>query len=162
DSAREANAAAQKAQDSAAQLENTATQAQQSAAEAQQLADQASANAVEAKTALSLVNSKGSEEDKKLAALQDIVGRFRVGGDVRVRGESFFQDCTGCFDRNRARVRVRFGLDGKLSEDFVGGFALATGSLGDPTTTNETFTNFFDRKTIALDRGYITYNPVAH
>jgi putative porin len=39
---------------------------------------------------------------------------------------------------------------------------LATGSLGDPTTTNETFTNFFDRKTIGLDRGYITYNPVAH
>jgi hypothetical protein len=34
--------------------------------------------------------------------------------------------------------------------------------LGDPTTTNETLTNFFDRKTIALDRGYITYNPVAH
>ena len=23
-------------------------------------------------------------------------------------------------------------------------------------------TNFFDRKTIALDRGFITYNPVAH
>jgi hypothetical protein len=57
---------------------------------------------------------------------------------------------------------VRFGVDGKLNEDFVGGFALATGSLGDPTTTNETFTNFFDRKTLGLDRGYITYNPVAH
>jgi putative porin len=49
-----------------------------------------------------------------------------------------------------------------LDEDFIGGLALATGSLGDPTTTNETFTNFFDRKTIGLDRGYITYNPVAH
>ena len=31
-----------------------------------------------------------------------------------------------------------------------------------PPTTNETFTNFFDRKTIGLDRGYITYNPLAH
>ena len=39
--------------------------------------------------------------------------------------------------------------------------ALATGSFGDPTTTNETFTNNFDRKTIGLDRAYITYNPVA-
>ena len=77
-----------------------------------------------------------------------------------MRGESFFQD--GVADRNRGRIRVRFGVDGKLNEDFVGGIALATGSLGDPTTTNETFTNFFDRKTIGLDRGYITYNPVAH
>ncbi len=34
--------------------------------------------------------------------------------------------------------------------------------MGDPTTTNETLTNAFDRKTIALDKGYITYNPVAH
>ena len=39
---------------------------------------------------------------------------------------------------------------------------MATGSLGDPTTTNESLTNNFDRKTIALDRGYITYNPLAH
>ena len=36
------------------------------------------------------------------------------------------------------------------------------GALGDPTSTNESLTNFFDRKTIGLDRGYITYNPVAH
>src|SRR5260370_545741 len=28
--------------------------------------------------------------------------------------------------------------------------------------THETLTNFFDRKTIELDRGYIPYNPIAH
>ena len=65
-------------------------------------------------------------------------------------------------DRNRARIRVRFGFDGKLNDDFIAGVSLATGSLGDPTSTNESLTNFFDRKTIAMDRGYITYNPVAH
>jgi hypothetical protein len=53
-------------------------------------------------------------------------------------------------------------VDGKLNEDFIAGFALATGSLGDPSSTNETLTNVFDRKTIALDRGFITYNPIAH
>ena len=63
-----------------------------------------------------------------------------------------------CNDNNRARIRVRFGFEGKLNEDFVGGVALAT-TRGDPTTTNETLTNNFDRKTIALDRGFITYNP---
>ena len=166
DATQQANAAAQKAQSTVDQAQSTATQAQQSAAEAQRLADQASANAVEAKTALSIVNNKSQDEDKKISALQDVLGRFRFTGDIRVRGESFFQAApegsTTDLDRQRARIRVRFGLEGKLNEDFVGGFALATGTLGDPTTTNETLTNFFDRKTIALDRGYITYNPVAH
>jgi hypothetical protein len=160
DATQQANASAQRVQGSADQAQATAAQAQQSAAEAQRLADQASSSATEAKTALAVVDKTSKDENKKLNALQDIVGRFRFAGDVRVRGESFFQD--GVPDRNRARVRVRFGVDGKLTEDFVGGFALATGSLGDPTTTNETFTNNFDRKTIGLDRGYITYNPLAH
>jgi len=160
DATQQANASAVKVEGSAEQAQTTAAQAQQSATEAQRLADQASSSAAEAKTALSVVDKQSKDEDKKLNALQDILGRFRFNGDVRVRGESFFQD--GVADRNRGRVRVRFGVDGKLNEDFVGGFALATGSLGDPTTTNETFTNFFDRKTVGLDRGYITYNPVAH
>jgi len=160
DATRQANTAAQKVQGNAEQAQATATQAQQSASEAQHAADQASANATEAKTALSAVESTSKDEAKKVSALQDLVGRFRFVGDVRVRGESFLQD--GVADRNRARIRVRFGVDGKLNEDFVGGIALATGSLGDPTTTNESFTNFFDRKTIGLDRGFITYNPLAH
>jgi hypothetical protein len=160
DATQQANAAAQKAASGVDQAQTTAAQAQQSAVEAQRLADQASSNAVEAKTGLALVNSKTQEEGKQLSALEALVGRFRFGGDVRIRGEAYSQD--GVPDRNRARVRVRFGLDGQLNEDFNAGFALATGSIGDPSTTNETLTNVFDRKTISLDRGFITYNPVAH
>jgi Putative porin len=160
DATRQANASAQKVQGSAELAQTTAAQAQQSATEAQRLADQASSSAAEARTALALVDKQSRAEDKKIGSLQDILGRVRFTGDVRVRGESSFQD--GVADRNRGRIRVRFGVDGKLGEDFVGGLSLATGSLGDPTTTNESFTNFFDRKTIGLDRGYITYNPVAH
>src|SRR5215470_14148061 len=100
------------------------------------------------------------DEQKKLSNLASAFGRFRFTGDVRVRGESFFQQ--GTQDRNRGRIRVRLGLEGALNQDFIGGLAIATGSQGDPTTTNETLTNFFDRKTIALDKGYITYNPVKH
>ena len=100
------------------------------------------------------------DEQKRVSLLEGTLGRFRWAGDVRVRGESFIQQ--GVADRNRVRVRVRFGFDGRLNEDFYGAVALATGSLGDPTTTNETFTNNFDRKTMGLDRAYITYNPVAN
>ena len=162
DATQQANAAAQKGQSSATDAATTATQAQQTAAEAQRLADQASANAVEAKTALALVNTNAKEEDKKLSALSDLIGRFRFSGDVRLRGESLFQDCTICADRNRGRIRARFGFDSRLNEDFSAGVFIATGSLADLTSTNESLTNFFERKTIGLDRAFITYAPVAH
>ena len=139
-------------------MESTST-AQKSAV------DQLTSNVADLKTTVTNAAVSTQEEQKRVSALEGVLGRFRFNGDIRVRGESFFQNysgCKACLDRNRARVRVRFGFDGKLNEDFLSGVAIATGSLGDPTTTNETFTNFLDRKTIGLDRGYITYNPVAH
>jgi hypothetical protein len=159
------------------QRDQAVTAAQQQAAAAQQ-----SANDAAAKTAAleGVVVDKGSvdklnsdltdvkstvqnelvssqDEQKRVTALENAFGRFRWTGDVRVRGESYFQNTVA--DRNRARIRIRFGFEGKLNEDFMAGVALATGTLGDPSTTNETLTNVFDRKTIGLDKGYITYNP---
>jgi hypothetical protein len=160
------DAALQQAQQQAQQAQQQLQQAQASAAEAQQKAASAESEANEQKDTVAKISSDlndvkttltnnalgTQDEQKRVSSLEGLVGRFRLNGDVRVRGESFFQSCKGCFDRNRARVRVRFGFDGKLNEDFFGGVALATGSFGDPTTTNETFTNFFDRQTIGLDR----------
>lgn len=160
DATQKTNAAAQSAASSVAQAQSTAVQAQQSATEAKSLADQASSSAAEVKTALAVVDTKTQDAGRQLTALEALVGRFRFSGDVRIRGESYFQQ--GIPDNNLARIRVRFGVDGQLNEDFIAGFALATGSLGNPTTTNETLTNVFDRKTIALDRGFVTYNPIAH
>jgi len=160
------------------QTQQQLQQAQQAAADAQQKAN-AVADSAAQKDAVDKLNSEYAdvrttltnnalteqEQQKRFSGLEETLGRFRWTGDLRIRGESFFQKysgCTLCNDRNRVRVRVRFGFEGKLNEDFNAGIALATGSFGDPSTTNETLTNFFDRKTIGLDRGYITYNPVAH
>jgi len=159
-STQQANAAAQKAQSSVDQAQSAAVQAQQSAADAQKIAEQASNNATEVKTELAAVDTKEQDTSRQVSALQAVLGRFRFSGDVRLRGEDYFQQ--GVPDLNQARIRVRFGIDGQLNEDFVGGLALATGALGNPTSTNETLTNDLDRKTIALDRGYVTYNPVAY
>jgi hypothetical protein len=169
------------------QLQQALSQREQAVQAAQQQAQQGQATATEAKqeatSAASASANKGSvaklnsdladvkttvqnqlvatqDEQKRVSLLEGALGRFRWTGDIRVRGENFKQ--TGMADRNRARIRIRFGFDGRLNEDFFGGVALATGTLGDPSTTNETLTNNFDRKTIGLDRGYITYNPVAH
>lgn len=160
DSVQQANANTQKLQGGAEQAQATAAQAQQSATQAQQAAADASTAAATANSTTTLLQTQTKDEQAQVKTLQALMGRFRLSGDIRVRGENYTQD--GIQDRNRARVRVRLGLDGQLNEDFVGGIAIATGSQGDPTTTNETLTNAFDRKTIALDRGFITYNPVAH
>jgi Putative porin len=160
DSTQQANAAAQKAATGVDQAQSTAAQAQQSATQAKSVADEAASNAAQVQSALAVVNTTTQDERRQLSAIESLVGRFRFSGDVRVRGESYFQ--SGVPDNNLARIRVRFGMDGQLNEDFVAGIALASGALGNPTSTNETLTNEFDRKTIALDRGYITYNPIAH
>ena len=157
----------QQAQQQLQQTQSAATEAQQKAASVQAASDEQqstvaklSSDVADVKTTVtnSVVGSQA--EQKRVSALESALGRFRFSGDMRVRGEDFFQ--SGVPDRNRARIRARLGIDGQLSEDFIGGIYFATGSLGDPTTTNETLTNFFDRKTFQLDRGYITYNPVAH
>jgi hypothetical protein len=160
------------------QAQQQLQQAQQAAADAQQkanaVADSAAPkdavdrlNSEYADVRTTLTNNALTEQDqqKRFSGLEETLGRFRWNGDIRVRGESFFQKysgCTLCNDRNRVRVRVRFGFEGKLNDDFTAGIGLATGTFGDPTTTNETLTNNFDRKTVGLDRGYLTYNPVAH
>src|SRR4051812_5083676 len=167
------------------QLQQQAQQAQSAASGAQQQAQEAESSSTEQKTRVeklqsdmadvhtTLTNSAGQtqEDQKRVAAVEGIVGRFQWKGDVRVRGESFSaQDnpaCTllgpgNCETRLRARIRVRLGLTSKLNEDFTAGLAVATGAQTDPTTTNETLTNVFERKNFYLDRGYITYNPVAH
>lgn len=165
---------AQQAQDTQQQLlkaQQAATDAQMTAAGIQASApskdsvDKLNAQYADIQTTLTNNALSAQDEQKRMSGLESTLGRFRWTGDVRVRGEDFFQGysgCTACADRNRARIRVRFGFEGKLNDDFTAGVAIATGSLGDPTTTNETFTNNFDRKTIGLDKGYITYNPVAH
>src|ERR1700691_1200797 len=160
DATQQANANAQKAATGVDQAQSAAAQAQQSATQAQSLASQATTNVAQVQSALALVDTKAQDTGRQLSALEALVGRFRLSGDVRIRGESYFQ--SGIPDDNLARIRVRFGVDGQLNEDFVAGFAIATGAIGNPTSTNETLTNVFDRKTIALDRGFITYNPVAH
>lgn len=156
----QSNANSQKLEGGTEQAKSAATEAQQMAADAQKGAEAASASAASALTATSALEKTDNNQRTEIAAMENILGRFRLSGDVRLRGDSFMQD--GTQDRDRARLRVRLGLDGQLNEDFVGSVALATGSLGNALSTNETLGGVFNRKTIGLDRGFITYNPVAH
>jgi len=157
--------AAAEAQEKAAAAQSTAGQQQESVALLQ-------SEVSDIKTNLTNTAVSTQDDQKRVGALEGTLGRFRFRGDVRVRYENFFQDyagCVGCNPRHRERIRIRFGLEGKLNEDFYGGFYLASGALAngapsftDPISTNETLTGFFERKAIGFDRGWITYQPQAH
>ncbi len=119
-------------------------------------------------------------------ALPEWLSRFRFSGDMRVRGEhvAFGQSNTpliydinainadgGYFvddllplrattkDRQRARVRARFGVDAKVSDKVEAGLRFVTGNPSDPVSTNESLTGNFDKFMVGLDRAYIRVRP---
>lgn len=67
-------------------------------------------------------------------------------------------------DRNRARLRARFGVDVDISEGFTSGFRIASGDSSSPVSQNQSLggaTNGaggnFSKYAIWLDRGFIKY-----
>ena len=105
------------------------------------------------------VSDQKKSADSKFRAL----GNFSFSGDIRVRYEPFFgggpETSPSPPDRHRERFRVRFNATAKFGEEFSGGLTLASGDPGDPISTNQTFTNFFQRKPILIDKAFVTYTP---
>lgn len=82
-------------------------------------------------------------------------------GDVRLRYEGFNrEDETSVHDRNRFRVRVRWGLEKKFNDEWKAGFELATSEDRlNPTSNNQSLTDEFSYKNIFLTKAYGTYTP---
>ncbi|MGH9601418.1 MAG: putative porin, partial [Terriglobales bacterium] len=166
----------------AAEAQEKAAAAQTAAGQQQASVSKLASDVEDIKSNMTNAALSTQDDQKRVGALEGLVNRFRFTGDVRVRYENFFQgDFIGAIDpvegavlsnpapRHRPRIRLRFGVQGKLNEDFSGGMFLATGTLGngnptlsDPVSTNESLTSFFERKAVGFDRGWITYNPQAH
>ncbi|MFL6214070.1 MAG: putative porin [Blastocatellia bacterium] len=102
------------------------------------------------------------EAQRRVDELYKRFGSLRFSGDLRFRFESFrnqgFDALAEAPDRNRLRVRARLALDGTLSKNFDWGLKLATGIFTDPITTNQTLTDFYERKPFALERAFIRYD----
>jgi len=88
------------------------------------------------------------------------LGPISFSGDIRLRNEPFFGGPTDeSLDRDRTRVRARFNAVADLGSQFRAGISLASGDINDPTSTNQTLTGFYARKTIALDQAFVEYKP---
>ncbi len=65
-------------------------------------------------------------------------------------------------DRNRERLRARFGFEAELFDGFRSGIRVATGDNNGPVSFNQTMGGSggnFSKYAIWLDRAYIQYNP---
>jgi hypothetical protein len=102
------------------------------------------------------------------------LGAIKFSGDIRLRSESFFGlsnslangDNPAVFGndlspRHRMRLRARLQMRGSIGQEFDWGLRVATGSFTDNISTNQTLTDFFNRKPFGLDQAYITYKPRA-
>ena len=160
DSLQQANANSQKLQTSTDQAQATATQVQQSAEQARKAATDTSAALVETKDAAAKADQTTAKKIKGVEASLKKVGPFNFSGDLRLRDEPFFGGPSDQSQvRNRMRYRLRFNATTKLDDDISGGFSLASGDINDPVSTNQTANQFYTRKTMAIDKAFINYNP---
>jgi len=109
---------------------------------------------------------------KKVESSVSQLGSIKFSGDIRLRSESIFGQSNilaaaanpmafgnQLTPRHRMRLRARLTMRGSVNEEFDWGLRLATGSLADNISTNQTLTDFFNRKPFALDQAFITYKP---
>ncbi|HJU55652.1 MAG TPA: putative porin [Pyrinomonadaceae bacterium] len=113
------------------------------------------------------------EQAKKTSeALSRQLGSITFSGDIRLRYEGFFGqenalpsgDNPAVFgnelsSRNRFRVRARLAIRGRIGKEFDWGLRLASGSFADAISTNQTLTDFYNRKPFGLDQAYIAWSP---
>jgi len=78
-----------------------------------------------------------------------------AGGDTKA-GTSEFLNTTE--DRFRERLRMRIGLDAKVTDGASTGIRLATGSLTDPVSTNQNLGTSSNRYQFAVDQAYLRYD----
>lgn len=125
------------------------------------IADQSGQNPASSKNE----NALPDQAQKRVDELYKKFGAIRFSGDIRFRAETFhnqgFDALAEAPARNRLRVRARLALDGSLNKHFDWGIKLATGVFTDPITTNQTLTDFFERKPFALERAFIRYDSKA-
>lgn len=113
-----------------------------------------------------------SNLEERVSKVAKQVGSISFGGDMRYRYESFYgqqnalasSETPGAFGnplstRQRQRLRLRFNARGEISKEFAWGFRLATGSFADAISTNQTLTDFFNRKPFGVDYAYMVYRP---
>ena len=124
-----------------------------SSSEAQEVRNEMAGEAAE----ISKIRAVETKETVKAMRGGSWLDKVKWGGDLRLRHETVKRE--PAVDRLRERFRLRFGFVANPWDPLEVGVRLATGASGDPLSTNQSFTNTFDKKAIFLDQAYGKYTP---
>ena len=132
------------------------------------------ANAKDSESAVTAQVPSVEDRLKKVEGRISEIGAIKFSGDVRLRSESFFGLSNNLANgnnpaalgneltpRHRLRVRARLALRGSVGDEFDWGLRFSSGSFADNISTNQTLTDFYNRKPFGLDQAFITYKPKA-
>jgi len=117
--------------------------------------------------------SKVEEQTKKNTdTITNQLGSIKFSGDFRLRYEAIYNQLNAQANagnpaifgneistRQRFRFRARFGIRGQIGDTIEWGLRFATGNLSSPISVNQTFTDFFTRKSFELDQAFIAWTP---
>ncbi|WP_260928316.1 putative porin [Novosphingobium sp. 9] len=114
---------------------------------------------------------------------QSWADRIRIDGDIRLRwqGEYFNNKSSATIpnwaglstggsavpvtnylpnnDRARLRYRARLSFTARVDDHFTAVIRLAAGNLTEPTSTDQTYGDFFNRDGVGIDRAYLQWKP---
>ena len=62
-------------------------------------------------------------------------------------------------DRERARIRLRLGLNVDITNKFTAGIRLASGNTTNPVTTNQNLGTTLNKNNLLIDRAFLQYRP---
>ncbi len=104
----------------------------------------------------------------KSSSLPAWVQNIKLKGDFRTRYQldhAKTSDTGVTSDRNRARIRLRVGLDAKVNDKLMVSAGIATGttdvtSYDAARSNNQSLGSGFAKKPVVLDYAYAKYNPV--
>lgn len=103
-------------------------------------------------------DEKMMREDGLQQGLPEWVKNAKLKGDFRLRYQ-YERKETDADARSRGRLRYRLGLDTKVNDQIKVGLGIASGA-DDPRSTNQTFTDTFERPDVRMDLAYTEYTPL--
>ncbi len=102
-------------------------------------------------------DEKMIREDGYKQSLPSWIQNTKLKGDFRLRYQ-YERKETDADARTRGRIRYRLGLETNPNDQTKVGFGIASGA-DDPRSTNQTFTDTFERPDVRLDYAYAEYKP---
>lgn len=131
-----------------------------------------SGSAAEPPQADERLKSVEEQTKKNTEAIARQLGSITFSGDLRLRYEANYGQLNASANsdnpailgnelsaRNRFRIRARLNIRGRIGTEFDWGLRLSTGSFADNISTNQTLTDFYNRKPFALDHVYVAWTP---